>query len=189
VSPSKKLLISSLVVLALLSSALASVIMFAAAPTGGIVQYWDGSQWVDIYPELIVGPGDTVKLRSIKLPAEFNLGDLIEFNVAESGWGKDYTSTSPFHPVVQVYTDDTIFWTGAIEWTNTAKLEYCNTYTIKYRTNDGYPPGEWIAQGRESDTGPWGGVLHFIPEFVFGSVMAVFASLSGMALYSKYRKR
>ena len=187
-SVSKKMMITSLVAMLSIFTALASITMIANADSyGGIAQYWDGTEWKDIYPEIIVGPGETVKLRVIKLPAGFMLGDRIEFNVAESGWGNDYTSNP--HPGVLVHTDDTIFWTGAIEWTNTAELEYCNTYTIKYRTNDGNPPGTWVAQGRESDTGPWGGHIHYIPEFVFGSVMAVVSTFSGLALYKKYRKR
>jgi hypothetical protein len=188
-SVSKKMMITSLVAMLFLFTALASITMIANAETGGIAQYHDGTEWKDIYPELLVGPGETVKLRVIKLPAGFNDADLIEFDVAESGWGNDYTSTSPFHPYIEVFTDGSIFWTGAILWTNTAELEYCNTYTIKYRTNDNIPEGTWVAQGRESDTGPWGGHLHFIPEFVFGSVMAVLSTFSGLALYSKYRKR
>ena len=59
---------------------------------------------------------------------------------------------------------------------------------IKYRTNDLWPDEEYVAQGRVSDTGPWGGTLHFIPE-LFGSVMGLLSTLSGLALYKKYRKK
>jgi hypothetical protein len=78
--------------------------------------------------------------------------------------------------------------TDAIEWTSSKELTYCNTYMIKYRTNDLWPDEEYVAQGRVSDTGPWGGTLHFIPE-LFGSVMALLSTLSGLALYKKYRNK
>jgi hypothetical protein len=188
---SKKGIMLSIMTMSIIYIALVSLIAFANEESyGGIAQYWDGTTWVNIYPELPIVAGQTVKLRILDLPAGFNSGDLIEFNVALSGWGNDYTSTSPFHPHVLV-TEYALgkYVTGAIEWTSSVELTYCNTYTIKYRTNDGYPTGAYVAQGRISDNGPWGGHLHAVPEFPFGSVMALFSSLSGLSLFLKYRKR
>jgi hypothetical protein len=189
-SLSKKMLFVSLVVMSFIFTALASNTMIANADSyGGIAQYWDGTQWKDIYPELPIVSGQTVKIRIQPLPAGFSTGDLIEFNIAESGWGNDYTSTSPFHPFILVHTDSSICWTGAIEWTSSVELEYCHTYTIKYRTNDNNPPGTWVAQGIVSNEGPWGGHFHVIPEFPIGSVMALLSSLSGLALFIIYKTR
>jgi len=189
---SRKILIVSLVAMSLIFTSMISITMIANADNyGGIAQYWNGVTWVDIYPELYIGPGQTVKLRVIDLPAGFNDADLIEFNIASSGWGNDYTSTSTYHPLVEV-TEYALgkYVTGAIEWTSSVELTYCNTYTIKYRTNDpGGPTGTWVAQGRVSDNGPYGGHLHYIPEFAFGTVMSMLALLSGLGVYSKFRKQ
>ena len=172
-------------VLSFIFIGLASITMIANAATGGIAQYWDGTQWIYIYPELIIGPGETVKLRILDLPAGFNDADLIEFNIADSGWGNDY-GPPQFVGVIEYAMDKHV--TLAIEWTSSKELTYCNTYMIKYRTNDLWPDEEYVAQGRVSDTGPWGGTLHFIPE-LFGSVMGLLSTLSGLALYKKYRKK
>ena len=184
---SKKLIVTSLIAISIVFTAVP--IMIANAGTGGIAQYWDGDSWENIYPELYIGPGDTVRLRVIDLPPGFNDADKIEFNIAESGWGNDYGPPQ----FVDVFAYDegvvTKYMTDAIEWTSSVDLKYCNTYTIKYRTNDNIPEGDWVAQGRVSDTGPYGGHLHVVPELLFGSAMALISSLSGLALFSKYRKR
>jgi len=137
-------LILSLIAMSITFTAIASISMIANAQTGGIAQYWNGVKWVDIYPELYIGPGQTVKLRVIDLPAGFNDADKIEFNVAESGWGNDYGP--PQFVDVLPYDEGTVtkYMTDAIEWTSSVELTYCNTYTIKYRTNDpGGPTGTW----------------------------------------------
>lgn len=174
-----------LVALSTVITAIPSIIMIANAGTGGIAQYWDGDSWEDIYPELLIGPGDTVRLRVYDLPPGFNDADLIEFNIAESGWSNDYTSTSIYHPLIEVRESGGIYYTDPIDWTSSVDLAYSNTYTIKYRTNDGFPRGTWVARGRTGDTGPWGGHLHFIPEFAFGTVMALLSLFSGLGIYSK----
>jgi len=183
---SKKLLIISLMAISLVFTALP--IMIANAQTGGIAQYWDVNHWEDIYPELYIGPGDTVKLRVIDLPPGFNDADKIEFNIAESGWGNDYGP--PQFVDVLAYDEGVVtkYMTDEIEWTSSVDLTYCNTYTIKYRTNDDIPPGTWVALGRVSDTGPWGGHLHYIPEFAFGTIMSVLSLLSGLGIYAKFKK-
>lgn len=180
---SKKGVIISITTLTIICTVLASITVVNAG-TGGIAQYWDGTQWQDIYPELYVMPGDTVKIRILDLPAGFNDADLIEFNIALSGWGNDYGP--PQYVTVTEYALDKHV-TAPIEWTSSVDLEYCNTYTIKYRTNDLYPEGAYVAQGTVNGP-PWGGHLHAIPEFAFGTITSILSLLSGLGIYSKFRK-
>jgi len=183
---SKKGIIQSFMTLSIIYIAFASMITIANAQTGGIAQYWNGFQWVDIYPELDVGPGQTVRIRILDLPLGFNDADLIEFNIAESGWGSGY-GPPRFVGVTEYDTDKLV--TDYIEWTCPDTLTYCHTYTIKYKTDDGIPEGAYVAEGIISDKGPKGGHLHYIPEFAFGTAMSLLPLLSGLGLYTKFRKK
>ena len=52
------------------------------------------------------------------------------------------------------------------------------------------PPIIYVAQG-VLDGEPTGlpGYIHVIPEFAFGTIMAIFSSLSGLAIYRKHRTK
>ena len=174
---SKKAVIISILTLSLVCAALASMITVAFAKTGGVL-YVDGEE---VGKEVFVAFGEEYEIEIRDIPCDFKKDETIEIQIAGGGW--IYTAeVKQDSPGEEKYIDP-------IEWECPFELEYCQTYVVQFRAKDGDPSGAYVAQGTLlGDIVPGGGHLHAIPEFGFGTVMAILSSLSGLAVFSKFRK-
>jgi hypothetical protein len=132
---------------------------------------------LDLLPEDL-----PIELRICGIPVEFE-GDTIQVKVSNEDW--IYTSAR-----MLVVTDGC---TGPFTWPdpgNPDDYDICVTNVVQYRKiteNTGYHTGSvHVVSGIIGGSKP--AHLHVIPEFAFGTAMAVLSLFSGLGIYSKYRK-
>jgi hypothetical protein len=184
----KRELVSSVFLISIICIFLTSIITIAHAKTkeAGIVYVAPippGTEFSEVGKEVLVVLGEWYNVEVRFLPDEFTVGEDVEVNIAEDGW----TRTVP----VQNGGTEKGKYIGPMDWyCDPELLSYCNTYTVKYRAEDGDPTGSYVAQGAiQGVIVPGGGHLHAIPEYAFGTVMAILSLFSGLGIYTKLRKK
>jgi len=183
----KRELASSIFLISIICISLTSIIAIAHAKKGGIAYvapFPPGTEFSEVGKEALVVLGEWYNVEVRFLPCDFTVGEDVKVNIAEDGWTR----------TVQVQGSETGpkgKYIGPMLWyCDPELLEYCNTYTIKYKAKDGSPTGDYVAQGAiQGETVPGGGHLHAIPEYAFGTAMAILSLFSGLGVYSKFFKK
>ena len=83
---------------------------------------------------------------------------------------------------------------GPFTWPDpdhTYEYDICESNEVQYRLIDDpidYSTNQvYIASGIIGGSDP--GIIHVVPEFVFGTAMAVLSLFSGLSIYSKYKRK
>ena len=174
--------VSKIVLVSILLVSLSFVVIVAYAAKGGILYYYDDDpytpDWIGVDKFYDVLPGQTVKLKVCDIPVE--LGDIVFLKVSnEEGWTDWY----------EVGTPRCI----AFEWTCPTDAYYSNTFVVQLKKgveDDPYKPkgSTYIVEGVLSGEGK-PAHIHVIPEYAFGTIMAMLSLFSGLGIYTKYRKK
>jgi hypothetical protein len=201
---SKKGVLLSVLTLFIVFAALASMTTVVHAPVGEIpagylwvapdlsgVPYdgYDPGEWVKVEDEFDVLPCHWYYITVVDIPQE--LGDptggskpiLINVENDGLGWRPGY-----------VLSDGSQYWVEVFPW-HCPEADYCTKYRVLYKGVPEQGPDTvvtnldlqqvYVAMGTLQSIAR----LHVIPEFAFGTVMAMLSSLSGLAIFSKFRRR
>ena len=163
---------------------LTCVVIFANAKKGGILYYWDDTAGdylpVDKFYDVL--PGLTYKLKVCDIPGE--LGAIVFLKVSTED--DDTNGYTEWYPVGTPRCIE-------FEWTCPSDAYYCNTFVVQLKEgveDDPYKPkgGAYIVEGVMSgEDKP--AHLHVIPEYTFGTAMAMLSLFSGLGAYMKLRKK
>jgi hypothetical protein len=179
----------SLLTISILLTFIASIITVSYAvkppkpPPPGLLEVLIDSTWTPI-DKYDVYPGVTYSLKITNIPLQD--GTLIQIKVANEDWSESRLRTV----------------TGGIidpfDWT-CPDVKPSNTYVVQYRVLtpyvDHYKPDSYVPPGyKPGNVEVVGGLehkghLHVIPEFAFGTAMALLSLFSGLGIYTKFRKQ
>jgi len=167
---SKKMVLLLLLTLSGISFVLLPM-MSVYADGGGPAGYlWVDGVQVDF--QFDVYPGTTHLIKVCDIPEIIDSGYV---------WIKVSDDASTWQKVA--YDEDTDC-TDEFEWV-APDDPFCTTYVVNYKDWDGDPDCVYVAMGLLSTTGH----LHIIPEFALGTIMPIISTISGLVVYSKYRRR
>lgn len=198
---SKKGVLLSVLTLFIVFAALASMTTVVYAPVGEIpagylwvAQDKDGDpltydvgteDFVQVETEYDVLPCNWYWIAVTHLPDEIEDGDYILIKVSNEDW-EDARK-------VKVYEQDDIKFCEPSQW-HCPEAPYCTQFRVLYKLSDLEPDTVvtnldfqqiYVAMGLMQTPG----ILHVIPEFAFGTLIAMLSSLSGLAMFSKFRRR
>lgn len=160
-------------------------------PSPGYLEWYnpDISDWEGISPSpnhLDLLPEDLpIQLRINGLPSSL-IGKSIQIKVSNEDW---FISGSRVQLITGPVTDP--FWWPDPE--HFFAYDICVTNVVQYREIElvnGYHTGNvHVVDGIIGDDIGKPAHVHIIPEFVFGTAMAVLSLFSGLGIYTKYRKK
>lgn len=176
---------SKIVLVSIFLVSLTCIVILANAAKGGILLYYDPYEpgyWVGVDKFYDVEPGETYSFKVCQIPPE--LGDIVFLKVSteeddEDGWTDWY----------EVIGEDRCI---EFEWTCPTDAYYCNTFVVQLKKgveDDPYKPkgAAYIVTGiLTGEDIP--AHLHVIPEYAFGTAMAITSLFSALGIYTKFRK-
>lgn len=176
--------ISKIALMSIVLLSLTYIVAFANAKKGGTLYYSEdgGTTWIPVVQFYDILPDQTCDLKVCDIPAP--LGNIVFLKVSsddDDGWTEWYVPAGP---------DRCIEFT----WTCPSDAYYCNTFVVQLKKgveDDPYKPSgaAYIVEGTIIDDKDKIAHLHVIPEYAFGTIMAMLSTFSGLAAYSKFRKK
>jgi hypothetical protein len=126
-----------------------------------------------------------IQLRINGLPSDL-IDKTIQIKVSNEDW---FISSSRVQFITGTVTDP-FTWPDP---DHPFEYEICITNVVQYRELEqnavGYHTGEvHVVDGIIGDDSGPPAHIHIIPEFVYGTAMAVLSLFSGLGIYSKYRR-